>query len=74
MLNLVVSWMQPERSDPSVEVLVEVGSRIETGLTCCIMQAMKMENDVNANYSGINESNAVNQGQELLSIPVKKLS
>jgi acetyl-CoA/propionyl-CoA carboxylase biotin carboxyl carrier protein len=36
-----------------VKVLVAVGDRVEAGQTLCILEAMKMENAVNAEKAGV---------------------
>ena len=35
-----------------VKVLVEVGDPVEVGQTVCVLEAMKMENNVNAEKAG----------------------
>jgi acetyl-CoA/propionyl-CoA carboxylase biotin carboxyl carrier protein len=35
-----------------VKVLVEVGDTVEVGQTVCVLEAMKMENNVNAEKAG----------------------
>jgi acetyl-CoA/propionyl-CoA carboxylase, biotin carboxylase, biotin carboxyl carrier protein len=35
-----------------VKVLVEVGDAVEVGQTVCVLEAMKMENNVNAEKAG----------------------
>jgi len=36
-----------------VKVLVSVGESVEVGQTICVLEAMKMENAVNADKSGV---------------------
>jgi acetyl-CoA/propionyl-CoA carboxylase biotin carboxyl carrier protein len=35
-----------------VKVLVEVGQEVESGATVCVLEAMKMENNITADKSG----------------------
>jgi acetyl-CoA/propionyl-CoA carboxylase biotin carboxyl carrier protein len=35
-----------------VKVLVEVGDQVEAGQTVCVLEAMKMENNINADKAG----------------------
>ncbi len=57
-----------------LEILVKVGDSVKTGQTVFKMEAMKMENDINANSDGVvkainvNVGDAVNQGQDLMVI------
>ncbi len=57
-----------------LEILVKVGGSVSAGQTVCKMEAMKMENDINAVSDGVVKSinigigDAVNQGQDLMVI------
>ncbi|MFH2129971.1 MAG: biotin/lipoyl-containing protein [bacterium] len=57
-----------------LEILVKVGDSVETGQTVVKMEAMKMENDINATTSGtvkaihVSIGDAVSQGQALVDI------
>ncbi len=57
-----------------IKLMVSVGDEIKAGQVVCKMEAMKMENDINAKEDGIVQSisvspgEAVNQGMELMII------
>ncbi len=57
-----------------LEILVKVGDSVEAGQTVIKMEAMKMENDINATSSGtiksiqVSVGDAVSQGQALVEI------
>jgi len=57
-----------------LEILVKEGDSVEAGQTVIKMEAMKMENDINATSSGtiksiqVNVGDAVSQGQALVEI------
>ncbi|MBT4091015.1 MAG: biotin/lipoyl-binding protein, partial [Deltaproteobacteria bacterium] len=57
-----------------LEVLVKEGDQVEAGQTVVKMEAMKMENDINATSSGtiksiqVSVGDAVSQGQALVEI------
>lgn len=57
-----------------LSLAVKVGDEVKEGQTVCKMEAMKMENDINAKQSGTVKSlsvavgDAVNQGTELMVI------
>jgi glutaconyl-CoA/methylmalonyl-CoA decarboxylase subunit gamma len=57
-----------------LEILVKTGDTVESGQTLLKMEAMKMENEINATVSGkvaairVKIGEAVGQGQELLEI------
>jgi len=57
-----------------MEVLVKVGDQVEAGQTLIKVEAMKMENDINATTSGtvksihVSVGDAVSQGQALVDI------
>ncbi len=57
-----------------LEITVKVGDAVTDGQTVIKMEAMKMENDINATAGGtvkaisVNVGEAVNQGQELIII------
>ena len=36
----------------SVKILVEVGQEVEAGATVCVLEAMKMENNITADKAG----------------------
>ena len=49
------------------EVHVKVGSRVEIGQTLCILEAMKLMNEINSDYAGVVTSILVESG-ELVSL------
>jgi glutaconyl-CoA/methylmalonyl-CoA decarboxylase subunit gamma len=57
-----------------LEILVKAGDQVKEGQTVFKMEAMKMENDINATCDGVVKSinvgvgDAVNQGQDLMVI------
>ncbi|MCG8337368.1 MAG: biotin/lipoyl-binding protein [Proteobacteria bacterium] len=57
-----------------LNITVKVGDKVKEGQTVCKMEAMKMENDINAKQNGTVKSisvavgDAVNQGTELMVI------
>lgn len=48
-----------------VKVVVEVGQSVEAGQTICVLEAMKMENAINAEKSGIVKELRVNPGDSV---------
>jgi acetyl-CoA carboxylase biotin carboxyl carrier protein len=38
---------------PGAEVFVEVGDRVEVGQVLCILEAMKLMNEITSDYAGI---------------------
>jgi acetyl-CoA/propionyl-CoA carboxylase biotin carboxyl carrier protein len=46
-----------------VKVLVEVGDAVEVGQTICVLEAMKMENNVNAEKGGTVKEVKVTAGE-----------
>jgi acetyl-CoA/propionyl-CoA carboxylase biotin carboxyl carrier protein len=48
-----------------VKVLVEVGDAVEVGQTICVLEAMKMENNVNAEKGGTVKEVNVTAGQSV---------
>jgi acetyl-CoA carboxylase biotin carboxyl carrier protein len=57
---------------PGADAFVEVGQRVEVGQTVCILEAMKMMNEINSDYAGVvthvlvENGELVSLGQELL--------
>jgi acetyl-CoA carboxylase biotin carboxyl carrier protein len=52
---------------PGADPFVEVGSRVEIGQTLCILEAMKLMNEINSDYAGVVASILVESG-ELVSL------
>jgi acetyl-CoA carboxylase biotin carboxyl carrier protein len=52
---------------PGSEPYVEVGSRVEVGATLCILEAMKLMNEINTDYAGVVSRVLVENG-ELVSL------
>ncbi|HTU71868.1 MAG TPA: biotin/lipoyl-containing protein [Candidatus Baltobacteraceae bacterium] len=58
-------------SSPDAEPFVEIGDRIETGSVLCILEAMKLFNEIQSDYSGTvariipENGELVSQGDEL---------
>jgi acetyl-CoA/propionyl-CoA carboxylase, biotin carboxylase, biotin carboxyl carrier protein len=48
-----------------VKVLVAVGDRVEVGQTVCVLEAMKMENNVNAEKAGVVKEVRVQAGESV---------
>jgi acetyl-CoA carboxylase biotin carboxyl carrier protein len=48
---------------PDAEAYVEVGSRVKKGQTLCIIEAMKLMNEVESEYDGVITSILVENGQ-----------
>jgi acetyl-CoA carboxylase biotin carboxyl carrier protein len=57
---------------PGADAFVEIGQRVEAGQTVCILEAMKMMNEINSDYAGVvthvlvENGELVSLGQELL--------
>ena len=51
------------KSSPSSPSFVEVGQTVKKGDTLCIVEAMKMMNHIEADFSGVIESILVEDGQ-----------
>ena len=54
-------------ASPGAEPFVEVGSRVQVGQTLCILEAMKLMNEINTDYGGI-VSNVLVENGELVSL------
>ena len=54
-------------SSPGAESFVEVGQRVEVGQTLCILEAMKLMNEITSDYSGVVSRVLVENG-ELVSL------
>ena len=60
--------------DPSSPVFVEVGQRVKKGQTLCIIEAMKLMNEINAECDGevvkcyVDNGQAVQYGERLFAI------
>ena len=54
-------------ASPGAEPFVEVGSRVEVGDTLCILEAMKLMNEINSDYAGV-VSNVLVENGELVSL------
>jgi acetyl-CoA carboxylase biotin carboxyl carrier protein len=58
-------------ANPEAEAYVEVGSRVASGQTLCILEAMKMMNEITTDYAGVvarilvENGELVSLGQEL---------
>ena len=58
-------------ANPEAEAYVEVGSRVVSGQTLCILEAMKMMNEITTDYAGVvarilvENGELVSLGQEL---------
>jgi acetyl-CoA carboxylase biotin carboxyl carrier protein len=58
-------------ANPEAEPFVEVGSRVASGETLCILEAMKMMNEITTDYAGVvarilvENGELVSLGQEL---------
>jgi acetyl-CoA carboxylase biotin carboxyl carrier protein len=52
---------------PGAEPFVEVGSRVKVGDTLCILEAMKLMNEINTDYDGVVANILVESG-ELVSL------
>jgi acetyl-CoA carboxylase biotin carboxyl carrier protein len=52
---------------PASDPFVEVGSRVAVGDTLCILEAMKLMNEINTDYAGV-VSNILVQNGELVSL------
>jgi acetyl-CoA carboxylase biotin carboxyl carrier protein len=50
-------------ANPTAKFFVEVGSRVELGTTLCIIEAMKMLNQIEADKSGVVQEILVENGQ-----------
>jgi acetyl-CoA/propionyl-CoA carboxylase biotin carboxyl carrier protein len=48
-------------------VLVEQGQTVEEGQLICIIEAMKMENEITAHKAGVIETLAVKEGEPIVS-------
>ena len=48
-----------------VKVLVAVGDTVEVGQTVCVLEAMKMENNVNAEKAGVVKEVRVAAGESV---------
>jgi acetyl-CoA carboxylase biotin carboxyl carrier protein len=59
-------------SSPDVEAYVEMGDRVEVGDVLCVLEAMKLFNEIQSDYAGTvvrivpGNGELVSQGQELL--------
>ena len=57
-----------------IELLVKPGDRVESGQAVAVLEAMKMENEIQAEYSGtvtsvnVSEGDSVMVGTEIISI------
>jgi acetyl-CoA/propionyl-CoA carboxylase biotin carboxyl carrier protein len=49
------------------KVLVEAGQKVEEGQLVCIIEAMKMENEITAHKAGVIEELAVKEGDAISS-------
>lgn len=54
-------------SEPGAEPFVRVGARVEAGDVVCIIESMKMMNEITATSSGVCTSVAVDNGQAVSS-------
>jgi len=54
-------------SEPGAEPFVRVGARVEAGDVVCIIESMKMMNEITATSSGVCTSVAVENGQAVSS-------
>ena len=52
---------------PGADPFVEVGSRVQAGDTLCILEAMKLMNEINSEYAGV-VSNILVENGELVSL------
>jgi len=52
---------------PGADPFVEVGSRVQMGDTLCILEAMKLMNEINSEYAGV-VSNILVENGELVSL------
>jgi len=52
---------------PGADPFVEVGSRVQAGDTLCILEAMKLMNEINSEYAGV-VSNVLVENGELVSL------
>ena len=52
---------------PGADSFVEVGSRVQPGDTLCILEAMKLMNEINSEYAGV-VSNILVENGELVSL------
>ena len=48
-----------------IRVLVETGDQVEVGDPICVLEAMKMENNVNAEKSGVVKKVVANTGDSV---------
>jgi acetyl-CoA carboxylase biotin carboxyl carrier protein len=62
------------RPNPKAEAFVEVGSRVEKGQTLCVVEAMKVMNEISASHAGevtaihVKDGEPVEFGETLFSI------
>lgn len=66
--NLITSPMVGtyyQSPNPDADAFVEVGDRIEEGAVICIIEAMKVMNEVKAETSGVLEAILVDNGQSI---------
>ena len=54
-------------ASPGADPVVEVGSRVQVGDTLCILEAMKLMNEINSEYAGV-VSNILVENGELVSL------
>jgi acetyl-CoA carboxylase biotin carboxyl carrier protein len=54
-------------ASPGADPFVEVGSRVQVGDTLCILEAMKLMNEINSEYAGV-VTNIVVENGELVSL------
>ena len=51
------------KSNPSADAFVQEGDRVEKGQTLCIIEAMKLMNEIEADYSGVVKKILVKDGE-----------
>ena len=54
-------------ASPGADPFVEIGSRVQAGDTLCILEAMKLMNEINSDYAGVVVNVLVENG-ELVSL------
>ncbi len=62
--SYVPRWLVvPPRSSPDAKAFIEVGQKVNVGDTLCIVEAMKMMNQIEADKSGTVKAILVESGQ-----------
>ena len=56
-------WSTGSAATPGAKPFVQIGSKVEVGDTLCIIEAMKMMNQIEADVSGVVKSIRIQNGE-----------